>query len=47
MDKLLEILDKNKISYDISFSKPQILTIKFEDGSVIKLCEHIKQNLKR
>jgi hypothetical protein len=41
MDKLLEILNQHKdiVSYTISFSKPQILTIKFKDGSTLRLCE--------
>jgi hypothetical protein len=41
MDKLLDILDKNKniLSYTINFDKPQILIIKFKDGSILKLCE--------
>jgi len=41
MDKLLEILDKYKdvVSYSITFDKPQILIIKFKDGSILKLCE--------
>jgi hypothetical protein len=44
MDKLLEILNQHKdiVSYAITFSKPQILTIKFKDGSTLSLCEHNK-----
>jgi len=49
MDKLLEILRQHKdiISYNLSFNNPQILSIKFKDGTEIVLCEHIKQNLKK
>ena len=51
MEKLLEILDKHKdkeiISYTINFDKSHILVIKFNDGSVLELCEHTKQNLKK
>jgi hypothetical protein len=41
MDKLLDILNKHRdiLSYTINFDKPQILTIKFKDGSILKLCE--------
>jgi hypothetical protein len=45
MEKLLEILreHKDKISYTLTFGKPEILTIRFKDGSVIRLCEHIEK----
>jgi hypothetical protein len=41
MDKLLDILNKHRniLSYSINFDKPQILIIKFKDGSILKLCE--------
>jgi hypothetical protein len=44
MDKLLEILrqHKNTISYMLTFGVPEILTIKFKDGSTLSLCEHNK-----
>jgi len=47
MDKLLEILRQHKdtISYTLTFSKPEILTIKFQDGSTIMLCEHKNERL--
>lgn len=46
MDKLLEILRQHKdsISYTITFSNPEILTIKFNDGTILKLCEHTQKN---
>lgn len=49
MDKLLEILreHKDKVSYSITFSNPEILTLQFKDGTKIVLCEHTKQNLKK
>lgn len=45
MDKLLEILEKHKdkISYQISFTNPQVLTIQFKDGTILTLCEHTKK----
>ncbi len=44
MDKLLEILEKHTdiLSYRISFDTPQILTIKFKDGSILQLYEKEK-----
>jgi hypothetical protein len=49
MEKLLEILRQNKdiVSYTLSFGKPEILTIKFKDGSVLELCEHNKLEINR
>lgn len=49
MEKLLEILEKHKdsVSYTITFSNPQILTIRFKDGSTLELCEHTKQSQKK
>lgn len=49
MDKLLEILEKHKdkVSYQISFTDPQVLTIQFKDGTILTLCEHTKQNPKK
>jgi len=45
MDKLLEILrqHKNIVSYILSFSKPETLTLQFKDGSILRLCEHEKE----
>jgi hypothetical protein len=42
MDKLLEILRQHKdiVSYILSFSKPETLTLKFKDGTVLKLSEN-------
>jgi len=47
--ELLEILQQHKdlVSYTLSFNNPEMLTIKFKDGTEIVLCEHIKQNLKK
>lgn len=44
MDKLIAILSGNKYisSFNISFTKPEILTIKFNDGSTLQLCEYEK-----
>ena len=44
MNKLLEILRQHKdsISYTLSFGNPEILTIRFKDGSILELCEHNK-----
>ena len=44
MDKLLEILRQHKdiVSYTLSFNNPEILTIRFKDGSILELCEHTK-----
>lgn len=44
MEKLLEILRQHKdtISYTLTFGKPEILTIRFKDGSILELCEHTK-----
>jgi hypothetical protein len=41
MEKLLEILrhHKDTVSYMLTFSKPEILTIKFKDGTTLKLME--------
>jgi hypothetical protein len=41
MDNLIGILYGNEYvsSFSISFTKPEILTIKFKDGSILKLCE--------
>jgi len=41
MDKLLEILRQHKdiVSYTLSFSKPEILTLRFKDGTILKLME--------
>jgi hypothetical protein len=41
MDKLLEILRQHKdiVSYILSFSKPETLTLQFKDGSKLILCE--------
>jgi hypothetical protein len=49
MNKLLEILRQHKdlVSYTLFFNNPEMLTIKFKDGTEIVLCEHIKQNLKK
>lgn len=49
MEKLVEILRQHKdtISYTITFGNPEILTIKFNDGTVLILCEHTKQNPKK
>ena len=46
MDKLLEILrqHKNVVSYTLSFNNPEMLTLKFKDGTEIVLCEHIRKN---
>lgn len=46
MDKLLEILREHKdiISYNLSFNNPEILTLKFKDGTEVVLCEHIRKN---
>jgi len=39
MEKLLEILRQHKdiVSYTLTFSNPEILTLKFQDGSVLIL----------
>lgn len=49
MDELLEILEKHKdkVSYQISFTEPQVLTIHFKDGTILTLCEHIKKKLEK
>lgn len=49
MDKLLEILreHKDKVSYTITFSNPELLTLQFKDGTKLVLCEHTKQNPKK
>jgi hypothetical protein len=49
MEKLLEILRQHKesVSYTLSFGKPEILTIRFKDGSVLELCEHNKPEINR
>ena len=41
MDKLLEILRQHKdiVSYTLSFSKPEILTLRFKDDITLKLVE--------
>jgi hypothetical protein len=41
MDNLIGILYGNEYvtSFSISFTKPEILTIKFKDGSTLRLCE--------
>jgi hypothetical protein len=46
MDKLLEILRQHKdtIGYTLSFNDPEMLTLKFKDGTEIVLCEHIRKN---
>jgi len=45
MDKLLEILRQHKdiVSYILSFSKPETLTLQFKDGSTLRLCEYEKE----
>ena len=37
MDKLLEILRQHRdiVSYILSFSKPETLTLKFKDGTIV------------
>lgn len=49
MEKLLEILQQHKesFSYTLSFGKPEILIIRFKDGSVLELCEHNKTKVNR
>ena len=49
MDNLLEILrqHKNTVSYTITFTNPEILTVSFKDGTILTLCEHTKQNPKK
>jgi hypothetical protein len=44
MDKLLEILRQHKdiVSYTLSFNDPEMLTLKFKDGTEVVLCEHIR-----
>lgn len=44
MDNLIEILYDNEhvTSFSVSFTEPEILTIKFKDGSVLQLCEYEK-----
>ena len=44
MDKLLEILreHKDKVSYNLTFSNPEMLTLHFKDGTKLVLCEHTK-----
>ena len=44
MDNLIGILYGNEYvtSFSISFTEPEILTIKFSDGSVLQLCEYEK-----
>ena len=46
MNKLLEILRQHKdlVSYTLSFNDPEMLTLKFKDGTEIVLCEHIRKN---
>jgi len=41
MDKLLDFLRQHKdiVSYTLSFSKPEILTLRFKDGTTLKLVE--------
>jgi hypothetical protein len=41
MDNLIGILYGNEYvsSFSISFTEPEILTIKFKDGSTLRLCE--------
>lgn len=49
MDQLLEILrtHKDKVSYTITFSNPEILTLNFKNGTKLVLCEHTQQNPKK
>jgi len=41
MDKLLEILRQHKdiVNYTLSFTEPETLTIKFKDGTILKLIQ--------
>ena len=41
MDTLIGILYGNEYvsNFSISFTKPEILTIRFKDGSTLRLCE--------
>ena len=45
MDKLLEILRQHKdiVSYILSFNDPEMLILKFKDGTEVVLCEHTKK----
>lgn len=43
MEKLIDILDKNKVAYCVKFiDNAVILTIRFKDGSSISLIEKDK-----